>query len=406
MIHRDEFPSSSDNGSSSNESNNQSVNNDSLNSGDEDVSESSYSTQETLPQVTNNTKNKQFLGPIPLPPPLVQNNSFRQSPSVINTNFTTSAPIPPPPPIPSYLQNEIQQNNNNTSPLQTRQASNYLKTQNNATKYSPLPPPSPHNVSKSCPTIIKPSSLMMNQSPLSSTTTKNSCKSVTEAITEQRPLVEQQQQMPSFKLDHLSDINPKRLNENTKFRCRIHDVIDPSGCFGVEVIYSEEDEAKFKQMFKLFRLCSAINQVPRKIQRRQRVSAYYKNDWHRAIILSDQLKLNKTNQTCTVEVKFIDLGVKREVLRYEHVKEIDEKFFNFPSKSALCTVNLDDELRLLDPKLKEILKPLHLKLDAQKFFTRSIYDKVLFAKVLSNKSQEPIKIKLCLSTSKGIFLFL
>lgn len=34
-----------------------------------------------------------------------------------------------------------------------------------------------------------------------------------------------------FKLDHLLDINPKKLFKNSKFRCRIHDIIDENGNF-------------------------------------------------------------------------------------------------------------------------------------------------------------------------------
>ncbi len=59
-----------------------------------------------------------------------------------------------------------------------------------------------------------------------------------------------------FKLDHLLDINPKRLAQGSKFRCRIHDVIDEWGRFWIEVIYSKEEEEKFQKIFKLFRLCS------------------------------------------------------------------------------------------------------------------------------------------------------
>lgn len=65
-------------------------------------------------------------------------------------------------------------------------------------------------------------------------------------------------QQREFKLDHLLDINPKRLFKGCKFRCRIHDVIDENGQFWMEVIYSKEEERKFVEIFKLFRLCSEI----------------------------------------------------------------------------------------------------------------------------------------------------
>lgn len=205
-----------------------------------------------------------------------------------------------------------------------------------------------------------------------------------------------------FKLDHLNDINPKRLYEGLKFRCRIHDVIDSKGCFGLEVIYPDQDERKFQSLFKLFGLASKINEVPKKIYRKQRVSAFYKNHWHRAIVLSDCIKM--VNGVYMVEVKFVDLGIKKDVVRFEHVKEIDEKFFNFPLKSIYCSISLDEELFavLAENGVRDKVGEMHLELEAQKFFTRCIYDKILYAKVIALKPQQPIKIKLCLQTNRGI----
>ena len=68
------------------------------------------------------------------------------------------------------------------------------------------------------------------------------------------------QTMPkSFDLDHLTDINPKRLFETCKFRAKIHDIIDENGNFWVEVIYSPEGNflvffiIKFLNCQKLFK---------------------------------------------------------------------------------------------------------------------------------------------------------
>jgi hypothetical protein len=257
--------------------------------------------------------------------------------------------------------------------------------------------PSPHFSSKSCPEMEnKPNGGGENYSSYSPGST-TICQSMTQTV-----------QMPpnKFKLDHLSDINPKRLYEGSKFRCRVHDVIDTRGCFGIEVIYPEEDERKFRQMFKLFRLCSLINQVPKRVVRLQRVSAYYREDWHRAIVLNETLKSNASGEP-TLEVKFVDLGIRKRVLRNEHVKEIDEKFFNFPLKSVYCTVSVDDTIReAIAAEHQHHNLPnfasMRLSLEAQKFFTTAIYDRVLFAKVIALKEQQPINIKLCIQTNRGI----
>jgi hypothetical protein len=220
-----------------------------------------------------------------------------------------------------------------------------------------------------------------------------------------------------FKLDHLSDINPKRLYENSRFKCRVHDVIDPRGRFGLEVIYPEEDERKFRQMFKLFRLCAAISgpAADRPLARLQRVAAFYRDDWHRAIVLnvnppdSPNNNNNNNNNNDTIEVKFVDLGVRKRVLRHDHVRLIDEKFFNFPLKSVFCTVSVDEALREAMITAERAFVPMRLSIDAQKHFTTAIYEKVLYAKVLGIRDGEPVRIKLCYPTTNhgviDIFMF-
>ena len=103
---------------------------------------------------------------------------------------------------------------------------------------------------------------------------------------EEEPTLKQPpQRRQAFKLDHLLDINPKRLYTNCKFRCRIHDVIDEDGQFWLEVLYARDDERKFFEIFKLFRLCSKISEPPAKVYLNQRLSAMYKGDWHRAVVI-------------------------------------------------------------------------------------------------------------------------
>jgi hypothetical protein len=202
---------------------------------------------------------------------------------------------------------------------------------------------------------------------------------------------ESQSTKQSFKLDHLVDINPKRLFRNSKFRCRIHDVIDESGQFWLEVLYSKEDERKFFEIFKLFRLSSRISEPPRRVHPNKRVSAMYKNDWHRAVVVDE-----KCDDSSKVKVRFVDLGLVKVVDRTAELREIDEKFFNCPLKSLRCTINIDE-----DQKFK-------ISKEGRKFFTRLIYKKVLFAKVVDfvapiGREEGPVcKIVLGCQTHRGI----
>ena len=201
---------------------------------------------------------------------------------------------------------------------------------------------------------------------------------------------ESQSTKQSFKLDHLVDINPKRLFRNSKFRCRIHDVIDESGQFWLEVLYSKEDERKFFEIFKLFRLSSRISEPPRNVYPNKRVSAMYKNDWHRAVVVDEKYDSNK------VKVRFVDLGLVKVLDRTAELREIDEKFFNCPLKALHCTINIDE-----DQKFK-------ISKEGRKFFTRLIYKKVLFAKLVDfmapiGREEGPIcKIVLGCQTHRGI----
>lgn len=301
-------------------------------------------------------------------------------------------------PVSNVSQRVVKEAQSSTpSPKQPEQQANKSARYKTMPHFSKLPTSSP----KSCPDDL------INKKPTAQQSREEDNDSVYSSMSSRQCLSETQRaEMPpsEFKLDHLSDINPKRLYESCKFRCRIHDVIDKSGCFGLEVIYPDEDEKKFKQLFKLFRLSSAINKPPARLHRLQRVSAFYRDNWHRAVVLSDSYILDD-KFTSIIEVKFVDLGIRRSVNRYEQVREIDDKFFNFPLKSVYCTVSVDDELRTMlaaEMNQRRELDKMCLSLEARKFFTRQVYGKLLYAKVIGLREQEPIKLILGAQTKRGI----
>ena len=116
-----------------------------------------------------------------------------------------------------------------------------------------------------------------------------------------------------FKLDKLLDINPKRLYKGSKFRCRIHDVIDQKGRFWIEVIYSKEDERKFLEIFKLFRLCARINQPPVSVHPKMCVGALYKDEWYRAIVLEPTSRCIVSNKVRVRFVFFLTVGSHKNI---------------------------------------------------------------------------------------------
>ena len=219
----------------------------------------------------------------------------------------------------------------------------------------------------------------------------------------------------SFKLDHLSDINPKRLFINSKFRCKIHDVIDENGQFWLEVIYPNDDELKFIEIFKLFRLSSRINEAPQKIFLNKRLSALYKNEWYRAIIIDDRLNENLDYDADYLEkcrVRFVDLGITKVLDTQKELREIDQNFFNCPSKSLKCSIIIDETLNNQFNNNRLVQNKLTLSREARKIFTKLIYKKVLFAKVielanensdyLNERNESVCKIKLGYQTQRGI----
>ena len=146
---------------------------------------------------------------------------------------------------------------------------------------------------------------------------------------------------------------------------------------------------------------SRISPIPTQIYQYQCVSAFHRGEWHRAMIIGEHLHVNGNNLQ-TIEVNFLDLGLRKHVIRFEHIKEVEQKFFNFPLKAILCTINLDEELwAMMDANERNRMQPMRLDREAQTFFTRVIYDKIMFAKVLSFTHGCVFKIKLCTQTSRG-----
>ncbi|CAF0718225.1 unnamed protein product [Brachionus calyciflorus] len=181
-----------------------------------------------------------------------------------------------------------------------------------------------------------------------------------------------------FKLDHLLDINPKRLYKNSKFRCRIHDVISENGKFWIEVIYNEEDERKFHEIFKLFNLASRISTAPKLIYKNQRIAALYKGDWYRGLVLEDYGQISNK-----VKVRFLDLGLEKLLDKQTDLREVDDKFFNCPLKALHCSIYIDENIDqiVMNNKLK-INEKLHFGKEARKYFVKMVYKKILYAKVI------------------------
>lgn len=114
-----------------------------------------------------------------------------------------------------------------------------------------------------------------------------------------------------------------------------------------------------------------------------RLSAFYKQEWHRAIVI-DCLSQSK------VKVRFVDLGIIKTLNPSTELREIDQKFFNCPLKALHCSVNLDNDV--FDPETCEYqhekLKMFKLTKDARKYFTKMIYKRVLFAKIVNFTSND------------------
>ena len=211
----------------------------------------------------------------------------------------------------------------------------------------------------------------------------------------------------SFKIDHLLDINPKRLYKNSKFKCRINDVIGDNGTFWIEVIYNEEDERKFQEMFKLFNLYVRLGEAPNNFIKNQHVAAMYKNSWHRALVL-DECAADATK----LKVRFLDIGLEKSLDKQTDLRHVDEKFFNFPVKALYCSLYIDEHVHQLKINRQiKLNKRLHLTKAAKKHFVKMVYKKVLYVKIIDfdqeyeakTDSLRPVyKIKLGCQAHHGI----
>jgi len=367
--------------------------------------------------------------------------------TVPDEDFSFPAPPPPPPlppPLPSFQLHSpfMNNNNNNSSRNDSSETNPFQMTSENAKKFwqnitnnsnassRTEPPPAPtlrisnttlslsqqqRQRDKNNNNIKASSSLIFNQScpPLlynqyhqttiqkhqeqdeddyssssssyssnsntnnnnNNTVTSNEQFDSTSSSTELSSLVEpnyNQQDQP-YKLDHLIDINPKRLFKGCKFKAKIHDIIDENGHFWLEVIYSREEEEKFNEIFRLFRLCSRISEPPKHLYVHKFLSAFYKENWHRALVIELPCVQNQNK----VLVRFLDLGITKFVHRFEELREIDEKFFNCPLKSLHCTIYVDNTFKLTK--------------ECRKFFTKLIYKKVLYIKLIDFVAVSPSK---------------
>ena len=102
------------------------------------------------------------------------------------------------------------------------------------------------------------------------------------------------------------------------------------------------------------------------------------------------------------------MGITKILDRTLELREIDEKFFNCPSKALYCSINLRNEEAYTyisnsngNTSVNSPLAPLKLSKDARKFFTRLIYKKCLFAKVIG-LTNSIFNIVLGVQTQRGI----
>jgi hypothetical protein len=196
------------------------------------------------------------------------------------------------------------------------------------------------------------------------TTNRQSCDNNTNLSTTYMHTSDTKQQRTTFKLDRLTDIDPMRLNTTSRFQCRVNDKLDENGTVWVEIIYTDNDETKFKELFKLLTLRSNLSHAPKYLYIGKYVSAAYKKQWQRAVIVDDLGQVDLS----MIKVRYLDTGRIRFVDRVHDLREVDEKFFNAPNKSMHCTIRLDQRVRFT----KEM----------REFFSCIVFKKQLNAKVL------------------------
>lgn len=129
-------------------------------------------------------------------------------------------------------------------------------------------------------------------------------------------------------------------------------------------------------------MCSKLSHPPATVHTKMCVSGFYKNDWHRAIVLEPTTKSVTEKK---IRVRFVDLGIIKNLDRLTELREIDQKFFNCPLKALQCSINLDREAFNPETYLyqNEELKQFKFTKEARKYFTKIIYKRVLFAKIVN-----------------------
>lgn len=108
-----------------------------------------------------------------------------------------------------------------------------------------------------------------------------------------------------------------------------------------------------------------------------RVGVFYKDDWHRAVVVEAAADSNH-RASSHPRVKFLDLGIERRVDAQTNMRVVDEKFFNVPRKALRCSLYVDEnvnEVVLASGHGIFRNEPLKLSSDARKFFVRVIYKK-------------------------------
>jgi hypothetical protein len=210
-------------------------------------------------------------------------------------------------------------------------------------------------------------------------------------------------------LEPLPFINCKRLYRNSKFNCRSHHTIDNSGHLWVEVIYPNEDELKYKEMFYHLNLHSSstgeenFNLNP--LDNNQFYSCLFNNQWHRSIIVDNQ------NDQNTITIRLLDLGIIKTIDRREacrSLRRVDDEFFDeskLPFKAIYCSVAVDDEDSQRGIYFNRKQSKLNLSNEAISKFNRLINRAPLFAKVVdftSTKEDFCWHIILAKETNKGL----
>jgi hypothetical protein len=116
--------------------------------------------------------------------------------------------------------------------------------------------------------------------------------------------------------------------------------------------------------------------------------SFYSNDFSnkkKSNINKQIAKINFFSFLLTCLVRFVDLGIVKSLDRQTELREIDQKFFNCPLKALHCSINLDKEVFSPEACMyqNQELKQFKFSKQARKYFTKIIYKRVLYAKVVN-----------------------